>query len=85
VVQDTDLHGGTTAGPVVRDVVKAFYDKKNARMLQQATTAAPAQSAAPPAAKAITPATAAMSGVPIESPEPPQAVLAGQAESVQHQ
>ncbi len=37
VVQDTDLHGGSTAGPVVRDIVKAFYDKKNAHLQQQAT------------------------------------------------
>ncbi len=41
VVQDTDLHGGSTAGPVVRDIVKAFYDKKNAHLQQQATTAPP--------------------------------------------
>jgi penicillin-binding protein 2 len=39
VVQDTDLHGGTTAGPVVRDLVKAYYDKKNAHLQQQAGTA----------------------------------------------
>jgi penicillin-binding protein 2 len=38
VVQDTDLHGGSTAGPVVRDIVKAFYDKKNAHMQQQQAT-----------------------------------------------
>jgi len=41
VVQDTDLHGGSTAGPVVRDIVKAFYDKKNAHLQQQAATAPP--------------------------------------------
>jgi len=41
VVQDTDLHGGTTAGPVVRDLVKAYYDKKNAHLQQQATTMVP--------------------------------------------
>jgi penicillin-binding protein 2 len=35
VVQDTDLHGGSTAGPVVRDIVKAYYDKKNAHLEQQ--------------------------------------------------
>jgi penicillin-binding protein 2 len=29
VVQDTSEHGGTVAGPVVRDIVKAYYDKKN--------------------------------------------------------
>jgi len=29
VVEDTSEHGGTVAGPVVRDIVKAYYDKKN--------------------------------------------------------
>ncbi len=28
VVQGSSEHGGTTAGPVVRDIVKAYYDKK---------------------------------------------------------
>ncbi len=36
VIQDTTEHGGTVAGPVVRDLVKAYYDKKNSR-LQQTT------------------------------------------------
>jgi penicillin-binding protein 2 len=43
VVQDTDLHGGTTAGPVVRDIVKTYYDKKNAHPQQQATTVSPGE------------------------------------------
>jgi Penicillin binding protein transpeptidase domain len=29
MVQDTMEHGGAAAGPVVRDIVKAYYDKKN--------------------------------------------------------
>jgi len=29
MVQDTVEHGGAAAGPVVRDIVKAYYDKKN--------------------------------------------------------
>ena len=29
IVQDTMEHGGEAAGPVVRDIVKAYYDKKN--------------------------------------------------------
>ena len=29
VVQGSSEHGGTTAGPVVRDIVKAYYDKKS--------------------------------------------------------
>jgi hypothetical protein len=35
-------HGGEAAGPVVRDIVKAYYDKKTARSQQQATTNSPA-------------------------------------------
>ncbi len=95
VVQDTDLHGGTTAGPVVRDLVKAYYDKKNAHTVQQATTAAPGQpSTAPtqPAASAaslahasVRSSAASIGAVPVESPAPPEPVLAGQSPSVQHQ
>ena len=29
LVQESGEHGGTAAGPVVRDIVKAYYDKKN--------------------------------------------------------
>jgi hypothetical protein len=36
-------HGGEAAGPVVRDVVKLYYDKKAAHNQQQAGTADPAQ------------------------------------------
>jgi penicillin-binding protein 2 len=43
IVQDTMEHGGEAAGPVVRDIVKAYFDKKNARTQQQATTDSPAQ------------------------------------------
>jgi penicillin-binding protein 2 len=39
VVQGSTEHGGTTAGPVVRDVVKAYYDKKNGHMPPQPATA----------------------------------------------
>jgi penicillin-binding protein 2 len=37
VIQGSSEHGGTTAGPVVRDIVKAYYEKKNAHLQQQAT------------------------------------------------
>jgi len=37
VVQDTAEHGGTAAGPVVRDIVKAYYDKKNKKTPGQET------------------------------------------------
>jgi penicillin-binding protein 2 len=35
LVQGSTEHGGTTAGPVVRDVVKAYFDKKAKRAQQQ--------------------------------------------------
>ena len=37
VVEDTSEHGGTAAGPVVRDIVKAYYDKKNKKNQGQVT------------------------------------------------
>jgi len=40
-------HGGAVAGPIARDVVKAYYDKRNARLQQQASNENPDQSAAP--------------------------------------
>jgi penicillin-binding protein 2 len=41
VVQDTIEHGGTAAGPVVRDVVKTFYDKKARKESGQYTAVTP--------------------------------------------
>lgn len=40
-------HGGAVAGPIARDVVKAYYDKKNARSQQQASAEPPAQPGVP--------------------------------------
>ena len=37
VIQGSSEHGGTTAGPVVRDVVKAYYDKKTGQGNRQYT------------------------------------------------
>jgi hypothetical protein len=34
VIQGSSEHGGTTAGPVVRDVVKAYFDKKSGAKVQ---------------------------------------------------
>ena len=39
LVQSTQKHGGEIAAPVVRDVVKAYYDKKNKQNAQQLTAA----------------------------------------------
>jgi len=41
VVQDTIEHGGTVAAPVVRDIVKAYYDKKNKKTQGQVTAQNP--------------------------------------------
>jgi hypothetical protein len=37
LVQSTMKHGGEIAAPIVRDVVKAYYDKKNKRNGTQLT------------------------------------------------
>ncbi len=38
LVQESGKHGGEAAGPVVRDLIKAYYDKKNKRAPGQYTT-----------------------------------------------
>jgi len=40
-------HGGAVAGPIARDVVKTYYDKKNARSQEQASNESPAQPGVP--------------------------------------
>ncbi len=37
LVQESGKHGGETAGPVVKDVIKTYYDKKNKKMQGQYT------------------------------------------------
>jgi penicillin-binding protein 2 len=37
VIQGSTEHGGTTAGPVVRDIVKAYYDKKGGQREERFT------------------------------------------------
>jgi penicillin-binding protein 2 len=54
LVQESGKHGGEAAGPVVRDVIKAYYDKKNKKTQGQFTTenqdAAPKKAPVPVAA-----------------------------------
>jgi penicillin-binding protein 2 len=38
LVQESGKHGGEAAGPVVKDIIKAYYDKKNRKVLGQFTT-----------------------------------------------
>jgi penicillin-binding protein 2 len=42
LVQESGKHGGEAAGPVVRDVIKAYYDKKNKKTQGQYTAQAKA-------------------------------------------
>jgi penicillin-binding protein 2 len=61
LVQESGQHGGEAAGPVVRDIVKAYYDKKNQKLGEITADGKPADSgkaAAPNAATANTPAAA---------------------------
>ena len=48
LVQESGKHGGEAAGPVVRDIIKAYYDKKNKKEGQYtAETKAPAPRSKP--------------------------------------
>jgi len=38
LVQESGKHGGEAAGPVVRDIIKAYYDKKSKKTQGQLTT-----------------------------------------------
>ena len=38
LVQESGKHGGEAAGPVARDIIKAYYDKKNKKTQGQYTT-----------------------------------------------
>jgi penicillin-binding protein 2 len=38
LVQESGKHGGEAAGPVVKDIIKAYYDKKNKKMQGEFTT-----------------------------------------------
>jgi penicillin-binding protein 2 len=52
LVQESGQHGGTASGPVARDIVKAYYDKKN-RKIQGTVTAADQHGANPASGAAV--------------------------------
>src|SRR5262249_35266788 len=56
LVQESGQHGGEAAGPVVRDIVKGYYDKKN-KKLEGTTVTASDTKPAEPAKAAPAPAT----------------------------
>ena len=55
LVQESGEHGGEAAGPVVRDIVKAYYDKKNQRLEGQTTADASSPGVKKPSASGATP------------------------------
>jgi penicillin-binding protein 2 len=57
LIQNTMLHGGDVAAPVVRDVVKAYYDKYHAQMMQ--STAQEKRSSPPDLGKPVSALTGA--------------------------
>jgi len=56
LVQESGQHGGEAAGPVVKDIIKAYYDKKNKKTQGQVTvenkSPEPKKDSAPAAARA---------------------------------
>jgi penicillin-binding protein 2 len=77
LVQESGKHGGEAAGPVVRDVIKAYYDKKAKRegQITADNGTVPKAPAAPPQPKRTpkAPATAAAVGdIPVTDPQNPQ-------------
>ena len=75
LVQESGQHGGTASGPVVRDIIKAYYDKKNKKSQGQYT----AEVTQADFAKRTAPA-AAMQPPPVIKPE--NAVAGGPARAV---
>jgi penicillin-binding protein 2 len=70
LVQESGQHGGTASGPVVRDVIKAYYDKKSKKLEGQYTAGnkqngpdSSAPAAATPPQQVVKPEEAAV-GVP---------------------
>jgi len=53
LVQESGQHGGEAAGPVVRDVVKAYYDKKNHKTSGTSTVTADQHESAPARSAAV--------------------------------
>jgi len=76
LVQESGKHGGEAAGPVVKDIIKAYYDKKNKRTQGQYT----AQSNRSNSEGLSLPAAIAAPRAALKSEEAPAASPARQAE-----
>jgi penicillin-binding protein 2 len=69
LVQESGQHGGEAAGPVVRDVIKTYYDKKNKKLGEITADGKPADSGKPAAPNA---AATAPSAAPAAAIQPNQ-------------
>ena len=60
LVQESGQHGGTASGPVVRDIIKAYYDKKNLQSNGTSTVTADQHVPAPARSAAVVAPVAAL-------------------------
>ena len=60
LVQESGQHGGTASGPVVRDIIKAYYDKKNRQTNGTSTVTADQHEPGPAHGAAIVPPVVAL-------------------------
>jgi penicillin-binding protein 2 len=79
LVQESGLHGGDSAGPTARDVIKAYYDKKNKKNPEQvlAESVRPGSQGAVPASL-VTRQPAIKKAEPAQQPAAPAAEIARQ-------
>jgi penicillin-binding protein 2 len=68
LVQESGQHGGTASGPVVRDIIKAYYDKKNLQTNGTSTVTADQHVPAPARSAAVV--------TPVVSRKPEEATTA---------
>jgi penicillin-binding protein 2 len=69
LVQESGQHGGTASGPVVRDIIKAYYDKKNLQTNGTSTVTADQHLPAPAhSAAVVTPVVALKPEEPTTTP-----------------
>jgi len=69
LVQESGQHGGTASGPVVRDIIKAYYDKKNLQTNGTSTVTADQHLPAPAhSAAVVTPVMALKPEEPTTTP-----------------
>jgi penicillin-binding protein 2 len=76
LVQESGKHGGEAAGPVVKDVIKTYYDKKNKKTQGQYTAESKSE---PPAKQSVPVATAPRAAL---KPEETAAIVPARAATV---